>query len=49
MQRVYFKASSNELQFISNAIAQFQSCINYKIELNQFTSVKTNLLTHKTS
>ena len=32
MQRVYFKASSNELQFISNAVAQFQSCINYKIE-----------------
>ena len=32
MQRVYFKASSNGLQFISNAIAQFQSCINCKIE-----------------
>ena len=32
MQRIYFKASSNELQFISNDIAQFQSCINYKIE-----------------
>ena len=32
MQRVYFKASSNELQFISNAITQFQSCINYKTE-----------------